>query len=128
MTLTPSTPSTQYEFATWAEDCRSAQKLSSCTIKMSGNKTVSATFNKKAGSGEETAAVSVRKTGKGSGKVVSMTSTGKNMSGINCGNDCSENFKQYCDFEWKGTEDAGRFTLKPPQKKAAHSAAGEEIA
>ena len=119
VTLTPLTPSAQYEFATWAEDCRSAQKLSSCTIKMSGNKTVSATFNKKAGSGEETAAVSVRKTGKGSGKVVSMTSTGKNMSGINCGNDCSENFKQYCDFEVEGNRRCGTVYFKATAEKGS---------
>jgi len=96
--LTPSTPSTQYEFATWADDCRAAQKVTSCTIKMSGNKTVSATFNKKGSANKETVSVSVRKTGKGVGKVVSINSSGKEISGINCGSNCSENYEQICEI------------------------------
>ena len=101
VTLTPLTPSTQYEFATWAEDCRSAGKISSCTIKMTGNKTVSATFNKKGSVNKETVSVSVRKTGKGVGKVISVYATGENSGKedgrINCGSNCSENYEKICE-------------------------------
>lgn len=117
--LTPSTPSSKYEFATWAEDCRSAQKLSSCTIKMSGDKTVSATFNKKSGSSENTTTVSVRKTGKGVGKVISMNSRGGNLAGINCGNDCSENFKQYCETVTEGSRRCGMVYFKATAEKGS---------
>ena len=101
VTLTPSTPSTQYEFATWAEDCRSSQSITSCTIKMTGNKTVSATFNKKSKTDKETVAVSVRKTGKGVGKIISVYSGGENSGKedgrINCGSNCSENYEKICE-------------------------------
>ena len=101
VTLTVATPSTQYEFATWAEDCRSAGKISSCTIKMTGNKTVSATFNKKGSVNKETVSVSVRKTGKGVGKVISVYATGENSGKedgrINCGSNCSENYEKICE-------------------------------
>ena len=119
ITLTTQTPSAQYEFGTWGEACRAAQRATSCTVIMSGNKTVSATFNKKAGSGEETAAVSVRKTGKGSGKVTSIKPTGGSMAGINCGNDCSENFKQYCDFEVEGNRRCGTVYFKATADKGS---------
>src|SRR3989338_1010170 len=65
---------------------------------MSGNKTVSATFNKKGSANKETVSVSVRKTGKGVGKVVSINSSGKEISGINCGSNCSENYEQICEI------------------------------
>ena len=119
VTLTPSTPSTQYEFGTWAEDCRSAQKVTSCTIKMSGNKTVSATFNAKGKTGENKVTVSVRKTGKGVGKVVSINSSEKEISGINCGSNCSENYKQYCENSMEGDRHCGMAYFKVVAEKGS---------
>jgi len=96
VTLYSSEPSTQYKFATWADDCRAFQKSTSCNFKMSGNKTVSATFNKKGTADKESVSVSVRKTGKGVGKIVSINYSGKEISGINCGSNCSENYEKNC--------------------------------
>jgi len=96
VTLYSSEPSTQYEFATWADNCRAFQKSTSCNFEMSGNKTVSATFNKKGAADKETVSVSVKKLGSGVGKVVSINYSGKEISGINCGSNCSENFQKNC--------------------------------
>lgn len=123
VTLYISEPSAQYSFATWADDCRSFQKATSCNFKMNGDKTVSATFNKKAGSGENTATVSVRKTGSGVGKVVSIVSAGKNSGkedgAINCGNNCSENYKQYCENSVEGDRRCGTAYFKAIAEKGS---------
>src|SRR3989338_811036 len=122
VTLTPSTPSTKYEFATWADDCRSAQKVTSCAIIMSGNKTVSATFNKK-GAGGDSADVSVRKTGEGVGKVVSIYYTGKNSGKedgkINCGSDCSENYLKNCNDYGYGSDRCALVYFKAVPEKGS---------
>ena len=41
------------------------------------------------------------------------------MSGINCGNDCSENFKQYCDFEVEGNRRCGTVYFKATAEKGS---------
>src|SRR3989344_1801397 len=92
--------STQYEFAIWADNCR-GKTIGGCTLTMTGNKTVSATFNKKGSADKETVSVSVRKTGKGIGKIISVYSSGENSGKedgrINCGNNCSENYEKICE-------------------------------
>lgn len=123
VTLTVSTPSTKYEFATWADACRASQKLSSCAIVMSGDKTVSATFNAKGKSGEKTVSVSIRKTGVGVGKVVSIISAGKNSGkedgAINCGSNCSQNYKQYCNGDEYGNSNCGMVYFRAVAEKGS---------
>lgn len=103
VTLSSLTPNTKYAFAIWGDDCRTAQSATSCTIRMTKDKTVSATFNKKAT--EASVTISVIKTGSGDGEVVTIYNTGSNSGKedgrINCGTDCSENFETNC-------ENAGR--------------------
>ncbi|KKT20997.1 MAG: hypothetical protein UW04_C0014G0013 [Parcubacteria group bacterium GW2011_GWB1_43_8] len=119
VTLTPSTPSTQYEFATWADDCRGSQGITSCTIKMSGNKTVSATFNKKGSADKETVTVSVRKTGKGVGKIISINNSGEQIGGINCGNNCSENYEKTCGNNRYGQQSCNAIYFKAVAEKGS---------
>ena len=91
-------PNTSYEFGVWGDACKGKGSSQTCVVKIDSNKTVSATFNKKGSADKETASVSVRKTGKGVGKVVSINSSGKEISGINCGSNCSENYEQICEI------------------------------
>ena len=90
-------PNLSYEFGIWGDACKGKGSSQTCVVKIGSNKTVSATFNKKGSANKETASVSVRKTGKGVGKVVSINSSGKEISGINCGSNCSENYEKICE-------------------------------
>ena len=74
-----------YRFATWADACQLFYQGTSCQITMDGNKTVSANFNLIEGGNID---VSVRKTGLGFGKVVSIED-----SKINCGSKCSGSYE-----------------------------------
>ena len=123
VTLTPSIPDTRYEFATWADACRGSEGITSCTITMSDNKTVSATFNKRIG-GESVAAISVRKAGNGAGKVVSLYYIGKNSGEedgrINCGSDCSENYGTSCGYYYDGQELCETLYLKAVAEEGSY--------
>ena len=122
VTLAPSIPDTRYEFATWADACRGSEGITSCTITMSDNKTVSATFNKRIG-GESVAAISVRKAGNGAGKVVSLYYIGRNSGEedgrINCGSDCSENYGVSCG-DYNGQELCETLYLKAVAEEGSY--------
>ena len=124
ITLVVSTPSSQYEFATWADDCRASQSITSCVVKMGQDRTVSATFNKKITEGNSVT-VSVRKTGEGEGKVISVYATGENSGKedgrINCGANCSENFQKNCvtDIERYGGDSCAAAYFKAVPEKGS---------
>lgn len=114
--LQNSTPSTQYEFAIWGGNCRSSEKNDSCVIKMSSNKTVSATFDKKT---EGNFTVSVRKTGAGNGTVKSYDIKGRYDGKINCGNNCSGKYETICANDRTGAEHCGYIILKASSSKGS---------
>ena len=84
VTLTASTPvGGSYSFGVWGKDCANAGKSPSCVVIMGSDKKVSATFNSTIKTNNKTVNVSVRKSGTGKGRIVSISS-GKEDKRINC--------------------------------------------
>lgn len=116
-------PNPSYEFGVWGDACRGKGSSQTCVVKMGSDKTVSATFNAKGKTGENIVTVSVRKTGAGVGKVVSIISAGKNSGkedgAINCGSNCSQNYKQYCENSVEGDRRCGTAYFKAIAEKGS---------
>jgi hypothetical protein len=91
------TPDSGYVFGYWTSDCSSCGTNATCQIIMNSNKTCSAVFNISAGQ----YTLTINKSGSGSGTVTS------NLSGINCGSDCSEVYNANTTVTLTATPDTG---------------------